>query len=75
MGKRSEVRLALAAKAKGTGPFTQETEPLKVERRSNTHRNYLSCVRNLEPSFGGKYLDEITPEMIQTFKEVRLENQ
>jgi integrase len=46
---------------------------VKVERRSNTHRNYLSCVRNLEPDFGRKYLDEITPEMIRAFKEARLE--
>jgi integrase len=46
---------------------------VKVERRSNTHRNYLSCVRNLEPAFGGKYLDEIMPEMIRAFKESRLE--
>jgi len=46
---------------------------IKVERRSNTHRNYLSCVRNLEPAFGSKYLDEITPEMIRRFKEARLE--
>jgi Phage integrase SAM-like domain len=46
---------------------------IKVERRSNTHRNYLSCVRNLEPVFGRKYLDEITPEMIRAFKEARLE--
>lgn len=30
---------------------------IKVERRSNTHRNYLSCVRNLEPTFGSRYLD------------------
>ncbi len=46
---------------------------IKVERRSNTHRSYLSCVRNLEPAFGSKYLDEITPEMIWRFKEARLE--
>src|SRR6267154_564528 len=46
---------------------------VKVERRSNTHRNYLSCVRNLDPVFGSKYLDEITPEMIRGFKEARLE--
>src|SRR5258708_34799497 len=46
---------------------------IKVERRRNTHRNYLSCVRNLEPAFGRKYLDEITPEMIRGFKEVRIE--
>src|SRR5713226_2598559 len=45
---------------------------IQVERRSNTHRNYASCVRNLEPAFGSKYLDEITPEMIRTFKEVRI---
>src|SRR6266851_5777901 len=48
---------------------------IQVERRSNTHRNYLSCVRNLEPAFGSKYLDEITPEMIRAFKEARLEKQ
>jgi len=48
---------------------------IKVERRSNTHRNYLSCVRNLEPAFGRKYLDEIMPEMIRAFKEARLEKQ
>jgi hypothetical protein len=48
---------------------------IKVERRSNTHRNYLSCVRNLEPAFGRKYLDEITPEMIRNFKETRIEQQ
>jgi hypothetical protein len=46
---------------------------IKVERRSNTHRNYLSCVRKLEPGFGRKYLDEITAEMIRAFKEARLE--
>jgi integrase len=46
---------------------------IKVERRSNTHRNYLSCTRNLEPAFGSKYLDEITPEMIRSFKEARIE--
>src|SRR5258706_881662 len=45
---------------------------VKVERRANTHRVYLSCVRNLEPVFGRKYLDEITPEMIRDFKETRL---
>src|SRR5258707_13290339 len=48
---------------------------IKAERRSNTHRNYLSCVRNLEPAFGSKHLDEITPEMVRTFKEARLEQQ
>jgi integrase len=48
---------------------------IKVERRSNTHRNYLSCVRNVEPAFGRKYLDEITPEMIRSFKEARIEQQ
>src|SRR5258707_5156136 len=48
---------------------------IQVERRSNTHRNYASCVRNLEPAFGSKYLDEITPEMVRTFKEARLEQQ
>ncbi len=48
---------------------------VKVERRANTHRAYLSCVRNLEPVFGRKYLDEITPEMIRAFKEARLELQ
>ncbi len=48
---------------------------IKVERRSNTHRNYLSCVRNLEPAFGRRYLDEITPEMIRSFKETRIEQQ
>ncbi len=48
---------------------------IKVERRSNTHRNYLSCVRNLEPTFGGEHLDEITPEMIRRFKEARIEQQ
>lgn len=48
---------------------------VKVERRSNTHRNYLSCVRNLEPAFGGKYLEEISPEMIRRFKEARIEQQ
>lgn len=48
---------------------------VKVERRSNTHRNYLSCVRNLEVVFGSKYLDEITPQMIRSFKEARLEQQ
>lgn len=48
---------------------------VQVERRSNTHRNYLSCVRNLEPTFGRKYLDEITPQMIRTFKEARIEQQ
>jgi len=36
---------------------------VKVERRPNTHRAYLSCVRNLEAAFGRKYLDEITPEI------------
>jgi site-specific recombinase XerD len=46
---------------------------VKVERRRNTHRAYLSCVRNLEPVFGRKYLDEITPEMIRAFKEARIE--
>jgi len=45
----------------------------KVERRCNTHRAYLSCVRNLEPAFGSRYLDEITPEMIRSFKEARIE--
>jgi len=48
---------------------------IKVERRSNTHRNYLSCVRNLEPAFGRKDLDEITPEMIRNLKEARIEQQ
>src|SRR5467141_723028 len=48
---------------------------VKVERRANTHRAYLSCVRNLEPVFSRKYLDEITPEMIRAFKEVRLGQQ
>jgi len=48
---------------------------VKVERRGKTHRTYLSCVRNLEPIFGRKYLDEITPEMIRAFKETRLEQQ
>jgi site-specific recombinase XerD len=48
---------------------------IKVERRANTHRAYLSCVRNLEPVFGRKYIDEITPEMIRAFKEARLEQQ
>jgi hypothetical protein len=48
---------------------------VSVERRRNTHRAYLSCVRNLEPIFGRKYLDEITPEMIRAFKEARLEQQ
>src|SRR6266581_67857 len=48
---------------------------IKVERRSNTHRNYLSCVRNLETVFGRKYVDEITPEMIRGFKEARLGQQ
>ncbi len=48
---------------------------IKAERRSNTHRNYLSCMRNLEPAFGSRYLDEITPEMVRTFKEARLEQQ
>src|SRR6266481_5330126 len=33
---------------------------VKVERRANTHRVYLSCVRNLELVFGREYLDEIT---------------
>ncbi len=46
---------------------------VKVERRRNTHRAYLSCVRNLEPVFGRKYLDEITPEMIRAFKEAPIE--
>jgi len=45
---------------------------VKIERRANTHRAYLSCVRNLEAVFGRKYLDEITPEMIRDFKETRL---
>ena len=48
---------------------------VKVERRRNTYRNYLSCVRNLEPTFGPKYLDEITPQMIRSFKEARIEQQ
>src|SRR5260370_42347711 len=48
---------------------------VKVERRANTHRAYLSCFRDLEPVFGRKYLDEITPEMIRGFKEARLEQQ
>src|SRR5260370_10252697 len=48
---------------------------VKLERRANPHRAYLSCVRNLEPVFGRKYLDEITPEMIRAFKEARLEQQ
>ncbi len=48
---------------------------VKVERRANTHRAYLSCVRNLEPVFGRKCLAEITPEMIRAFKEARLEQQ
>src|SRR6266404_2455434 len=48
---------------------------IKVERRKNTHRNYSSCVRNLEPAFGNKYRDEITPEMIRSFKEARIERQ
>jgi len=48
---------------------------VKVERRHNTHRAYLSCFRNLEPGFGRKYLDEITPEMIRAFKEARIEQQ
>lgn len=48
---------------------------IKVERRSNTYRNYSSCVRNLDPAFGSKYLDEITPQMIRTFKEARLQKQ
>src|SRR5258708_3526041 len=46
---------------------------IKLERRANTHRAYLSCVRNLEAAFGRKYLDEITPELIRTFKEARIE--
>src|SRR5260370_5811364 len=46
---------------------------IKVERRGNTHRAYLSCVQNLEPVFGGRSLDEITPEMIRAFKEARIE--
>ncbi len=46
---------------------------IKVERRGNTHRAYLSCVQNLAPVFGGRYLDEITPEMIRAFKEARIE--
>ncbi len=48
---------------------------VKVERRPNTHRAYLSCVRNLEMPFGRKYLDEITPELIRAFKEARIEQQ
>ena len=48
---------------------------VKVERRRNTHRAYLSCVRNLEQAFGRKYLDEINPQGIQTFKEARIEQQ
>ena len=48
---------------------------IKVERRANTHRAYLSCVRNLEAAFGRKYLDEITPEIIRGFKEARIEQQ
>ena len=47
----------------------------RMERRNNTHRNYLSCVRNLEVMFGRKYLDEITPQMIRAFKEARIELQ
>ena len=46
---------------------------VKVERRNNTHRNYLGCVRNLEPAFGSKYLDEVTPQMVRAFKEARIE--
>src|SRR5229473_1036015 len=46
---------------------------IRVERRRNTHRAYLSCVRNLEAAFGRKYLNEITPEMIRAFKEARIE--
>ncbi len=37
-------------------------------------RASISCVRKLEPAFGGKYLDEITPEMIRAFKEARLKS-
>ncbi len=48
---------------------------VKVERRGNTHRACSSCVRNLEPVFGRKYLDEITPEMIRGFKEARIEQE
>src|SRR5467141_3627428 len=46
---------------------------VKVEWRANTHRAYLSCVRNLESVFGRKYLDEITLEMIRAFKETPIE--
>ena len=48
---------------------------VRIERRRNTYRAYLSCVRNLVQVFGGKYLDEITPEMIRAFKETRIEQQ
>ena len=32
-------------------------------------------MRNLEPAFGRKDLDEITPEMIRNLKEARIEQQ
>jgi site-specific recombinase XerD len=47
----------------------------KIERRRNTPRAYLRCIRNLEVAFGRKYLDEITPEMIRGFKQVPIERQ
>jgi hypothetical protein len=40
---------------------------VRVERWRNTHRAYLSRVRNSEQVFGRRFLDEITPEMIRGF--------
>src|SRR5258708_35335280 len=56
------------------GDFSERfLHTIKVERRSSTHRNYLSCVRNWEPSFGSNYRDGITPEMIRGSKKPRVE--
>jgi integrase len=53
--------------------FAQDfLETVKVERRKSTHRGYSISVRNLEPAFGKKHLDEIAPETIRAFKEARM---
>lgn len=47
-------------------------EMVKPELRPSGYRTYAVCVRNLLPVFRAKRLDEITPAMIQEFKETRL---
>jgi integrase len=47
-------------------------EMVRPELRPNGYRTYAVCLRNLLSVFRTKRLDEITPAMIQEFKEARL---